>query len=225
MSNLDLWDRVRKTDPENTKYVNQRGGYTSIKPQSQIMAATEEFGKYGSGWGFESIDLDMSAAEALDVVLVRAVFFYIDNGEKKTFPINNSWPIRSGSRVDTDFAKKAETNTMGKALSKLGFNADIFMGEYDDPDYVQAVGDEYALEKAEDKIEEKAKQEAEYAEWVASASITLAGCVSMNELKGVYAGMVRKARLYKDDASVMAFTKIKDQRKEELESKSNDKFI
>ena len=217
--NLELWNKVKKTDPENTKHVNQRGGYTSIKPQSQIREATEQFGMYGDGWGFESIELDMSQAESLEVVLVKAVFFYKINGEKHTFPINNSWPIKSGSRVDQDFAKKAETNTMGKALSKLGFNADIFMGEFDDPDYVQAVGDEYALEKAENKIEEKAKQDAEYAKWVEGVSNIMAGCVTLNELQQVYKGAVRKANLYKDTASARSFEEIKDKRKAELEEK------
>ena len=108
---------------------------------------------------------------------------------------------------------------MSKALSKLGFSADIFMGEFDNPDYVQAVGDEFALEKAEDKIEEKAKQDAEYAEWVEKSSSILAGCVSMNELQKVFTGAVRKANLYKDSATVRAFTDIKDKRKAELEAK------
>lgn len=215
MNNLDLWDKVKKTDPENTKHVSQRGGFTSIKPQSQIKAATEQFGKYGSGWGFDSIDLDMSMVELLDVVLVKAVFFYLEDGERKTFPINNSWPVKQGTRVDTDFAKKAETNTMGKALSKLGFNADIFMGEFDNPDYVQAVGDEYALEKAEDKIEEKTKQDAEYEEWINNSLVLINGCVTENELKGLFTGLVRKAKLYKDDATVLKFTKAKDAKKED----------
>ena len=60
MSNLDLWDKVKKTDPDYTKQVTQRGGYTSISPQYQIRCATEQFGCYGDGWGFESIDLDLS---------------------------------------------------------------------------------------------------------------------------------------------------------------------
>jgi len=217
MSNLELWDAVKKTDPEYTKEVSMRGGYTSISPQYQIMKATEQFGSYGDGWGFQSIDMDMTQVELLGLVMVKAVFFYTLNGEVKTFPINNSWSIRSGKKVDDDFAKKAETNTMSKALSKLGFSADVFMGEFDNPDYVAVVADEFNLEKAEDKIEEKTKQEDEYNAWIESASKILAGCVSMNELKRVYGGMVRKAKLYKDDSSVIKFTKIKDKRKTELE--------
>lgn len=217
MSNLELWNEVKATDPEYTKKVNQRGGYTSIAPQYQIWCATEQFGPYGTGWGFESVDLDLSQAEKLEIVLVKAVFFYLVNGKKYTFPINNSWPLKQGSRVDADFAKKAETNTMSKALSKLGFSADIFMGEFDNPDYVQAVSNEFALEKAEDKIKEQQEQQETYEKWQTNSLDLIAGCQTDNELKKLYTGLVRKARLYQDEVSVVKFTKAKDVRKKELE--------
>jgi hypothetical protein len=217
VSNLKLWDTVKKTDPEHTKTVSQRGGYTSISPQYQIRCATEAFGIYGSGWGFESIDLDMSIAESMSLVLVKAVFFYVYDGKRSTFPINNSWPIKSGTRIDNDFAKKAETNTMSKALSKLGFSADVFMGEFDNPDYVQAVGNEFALENAEDKIEEVTRQQVEHQEWVDSVKQTLSTAVTQNELKGVFTGAIRKAGLRKDATAIRQFTDIKDKRKAELE--------
>ena len=216
MSNLELWDSVKTTDPDYTKYVSQRGGYTSISPQYQMQCATDKFGPYGKGWGFESIELDMSLLEQ-GLTLVKAVFFYVLEGERHTFPINNSWPINFGAKVDSDFAKKAETNTMSKALSKLGFSADIFMGEFDNPDYVEAIVNEFALEKAEDKIEEKAKQQDEYNEWAANSGDLLSKCQSMNELQKLFTGMVRKASLYKDQASIKKFTNIKDKRKAELE--------
>jgi hypothetical protein len=221
MSNLDLWDKVKTTDPEFTKRVNQRGGYNSISPQYQIMKATEQFGSYGAGWGFESCDMDFSQAELTGMVLVKAVFFYGVDAARASFPINNSWPIMSPGktpRPDPDFMKKAETNTMSKALSKLGFSADVFMGEFDNPDYVEAVGNEFAIEKAEDKVVEVAKQEAEHQEWVDSVISTLSTGASLNELKGVFSGACRKAKLRKDDAAILKFTRAKDERKKQLEA-------
>ena len=217
--NMTLWDSVKKTDPEYTKAVRMRGGYTSISPQYQIMKATEQFGSYGSGWGFESIELNLDHVESLGLVMVKAVFFYVVAGEKSTFPINNSWAVKMGDRVDDDFAKKAETNTMSKALSKLGFSADIFMGEFDNPDYVESISNEFSLEKAEDKIEEKAKQDDEHEEWVNSSLELLGGCQTMNELKKLHGGLVRKANLTKDTVSVVKFTKAKDAVKLKLEEK------
>ncbi len=216
MSNLDLWDKVKSTDPAYVKQVNMRGGFSSIAPQYQIQCATDQFGPYGKGWGFESCDFDYSQLAATRLVLVSAVFFYVIGDKRHTFPINNSWPVMSKKDVvDDDFAKKAETNTMSKALSKLGFSADIFMGEYDNPDYVEAIGNEFAIEKAEDKIEEQAKQQDEYELWVNNSLEIIDGCQSENELKKLFTGLVRKAKLYKDDATIIKFTRAKDAKKEE----------
>lgn len=218
MSNLDLWDKVKKTDPIYTKYVDQRGGYTSVSPQYQIKCATEQFGMYGQGWGFLNISFDYGLVDTLGLVIVRAEFFYVINDKQHSFPINNAWPIKVGNRVDQDFAKKAETNTMSKALSKLGFSADVFMGDFEDRDYVEAVTNEFALEKAENKIEEKEKQDEEYNKWVASSLEILSTCQSMSELKKVYTGLVRKADLYKDKPTALIFDKAKNERKAHLES-------
>ena len=46
-----LWESVCETDPKYTKKVNQRGGFTAIGAQSQVMKATEMFGAFGQGWG------------------------------------------------------------------------------------------------------------------------------------------------------------------------------
>ena len=75
MNNLKLWDSVKETDEAFTKQVKQRGGYTSITPQYQMQEATKQFGPYGLGWGFESIDMDYSAIETLELVIVKAIFF------------------------------------------------------------------------------------------------------------------------------------------------------
>lgn len=219
-TNLHLWNKVKKTDPQYTKKVTFGRSFTSISPQYQIMEATEQFGAYGCGWGFESCDMDLTHVDSLGLVLVNAVFFYVLDGKKSSFPINNSWPVKQSAKpdakIDPDFIKKAETNTMSKALSKLGFSADIFMGEFDNPDYVEYVSNEFALEKAEDKIEEAANQEAEHQAWVESVIKTISTCVTLNELKGVFGGAARKAKLRKDDAAIIKFTRAKDERKLEI---------
>ena len=217
MSNLDLWDSVKETDKAFTKNVSQRGGYTSITPQYQMQEATKAFGPYGIGWGFKSIDMDYSAIESLGLVIVKAVFFYILDGKEGQFPINNTWPVKQGSRVDSDFAKKAETNTMGKALSKLGFNADIFMGMFDDPNYVEEVTNKKNIEKAEDKIEEQAKQDAEWSLWKQKELKAYDMIPNIDALKAVFTGHIRKIKVRGDDPAIKLFTTMKDQRKKELE--------
>jgi len=221
MSNLKLWEAVKETDPSNTKHVSQRGGYTSIKPQSQIREATKVFGVYGTGWGFDSINMNYSMIDSLGLVIVEAVFFYVLGGKKSTFPINNSWPVKQGSRIDSDFAKKAETNTMGKALSKLGFNADIFMGEFEDPNYVDFIADKKNIEKAEDKIAEQAKQDSEWSEWKQKELKAYDLIPNLDALKSVFTGHIKKIKLRGDEPAIRLFTTMKDARKKELENEAS----
>ncbi|MBL4941153.1 MAG: hypothetical protein JKY81_05750 [Colwellia sp.] len=143
MSNLDLWDKVEKTDPKHTKSANVRGNkITAIAPQRQIKNATEQFGVYGIAWGFKSIKFDYALAESTGIVVFHGVFYF----PKGEFPITSSISAyKDGARLkpDADFAKKVETDALTKGLSKLGFNADVFMGMYDDHKYVQMMQDEF----------------------------------------------------------------------------------
>lgn len=133
---MKLWDSVEKTNPKHTKKANVRGNnITAIAPQSQIKCATEQFGSYGDKWGWRSFDFDYALLAITGIVIFKGVF-YFPGGE---FPISTSISAyKDGARTkpDADFAKKVETDALTKALSKLGFNADVFMGLYDDNKYV-----------------------------------------------------------------------------------------
>jgi hypothetical protein len=50
---------------------------------------------------------------------------------------------RALTMVDDNFAKKIETDALTKAISKLGFNADIFLGKFDDVRYVAEMNAEF----------------------------------------------------------------------------------
>ncbi len=229
MSNLDLWDKVKTTDPQYTKKA-KKGAYqfTSIAPIYQFKMATEQFGPQGLGWGVVVGSETFTEAEygTTKILSYDAAMFFTINGERGEIPIHASekscYQTQGANgymKVDDEARKKVVTNAKTKGLSELGFNADIFMGDFDNPDYVEAIGNEFALEKAEDKIEEAAKQEEEHQEWVASVIDTLATCVTLNELKKVYMGACRKAKLRKDDTAALKFTRAKDERKTTLEDK------
>ena len=161
--NLKLWNSVEKTNPKYTKKAKVGGhSITAISPQYQVMNATEKFGSYGEKWGFKNIQLDYSITNTplilnvvdwntkvsekinsiLGLVGFKATFFY-PNGE---FEITNSINIftdNKHSKIDDNYAKKLETDALTKALSKLGFNADIFMGKFDDIRYVEEMKKEF----------------------------------------------------------------------------------
>ena len=140
---LELWNKVEKTNPKYTKKANVKGNkITSIAPQFQIMNATEQFGSYGATWGFKNINFDYSLKE-FGLVVFKALFYY-PNGE---FEITNSIKLyidNAQTKIDDNFAKKLETDALTKALSKLGFNADIFLGKFDDVRYVNEMTKEFA---------------------------------------------------------------------------------
>ena len=60
------------------------------------------------------------------------------------------------TKIDDNFAKKLETDALTKAISKLGFNADIFMGKFDDTRYLAEVTKEFADKPAPIKLSQKA---------------------------------------------------------------------
>jgi hypothetical protein len=142
MSNLELWKKVEKTNPEYTKKANVAGNHiTSIAPQFQILNATEQFGVYGVTWGFRNIEIDYTLKD-IGMVVFKATFYF----PKGAFEIINSVKLyKDGAKtkIDDDFAKKVETDTLTKALSKLGFNADIFLGRFDDTKYVEEMKQEF----------------------------------------------------------------------------------
>jgi len=161
--NLDLWNKVSETNPAYTKKAKVGGNQiTAIAPQFQIMNATEQFGSYGKTWGFKNINFDYSITntpitlevkdwntkeiERVDSIIglvgFKATFFFPD-GE---FEITNSIKIftdNKHSKIDDNYAKKLETDALTKALSKLGFNADIFLGKFDDVRYVEELREKF----------------------------------------------------------------------------------
>lgn len=142
-TNLTLWNKVEKTNPKYTKNAKIGGhAITSISPQYQIMMVTEQFGVYGEKWGFKNITLSYDLVEKMNLVVFKGTFFF-PSGE---FEIINSIKLymdRALTMVDDNFAKKIETDALTKAISKLGFNADIFMGKFDDVRYVEEMKKEF----------------------------------------------------------------------------------
>jgi hypothetical protein len=146
--NLKLWNSVKKTNPKDTKAVNFGRKFTAIDAYSQIEIATSHFGSYGSTWGL--YDIAYTKVEETSMFRVSGLFKY-PSGE---FPIGSSiFYISDKGKIDDEFVKKVETDMITKALSRLGFNADVFMGMFDDNRYVQEVKKEFE-EKAKPKKEQ-----------------------------------------------------------------------
>ncbi len=149
-SNTKIWDAVKNTDPHHVKSVQQRGGFSAIDAQYTIQRATEQFGPVGQGWGYD-VEYDYKQLPG-DVCLIFAyVTVWHGSRENKYGPIAGCNPLLDAKkRVDDDAAKKALTDALTKALSHLGFSADVFLGMYDDNKYVQAMRVKYTADKEAD---------------------------------------------------------------------------
>jgi len=130
----------KKTNPNFTKHVDSFGkpAFTNIDTYYVIQEATKEFGLFGKGFGLKETKWEKMHLEDGAIFLeLHAVFFFKD-GE---FPISNCdrlyYKTKKGDWVfDSDLYKKLETNTIGKALSRIGFGSDIYMGKFEDQNYV-----------------------------------------------------------------------------------------
>ncbi|MCW1431366.1 hypothetical protein [Novosphingobium sp. JCM 18896] len=138
--NLRIWSKVEKTNPAHTKHVNQRGGFTAVSANYQILAATELFGPIGEGWGYTT-----DTPVIVDTLVMIPVTLWHGNRENSFGPMwgCEEWKDAKG-RIDSDAPKKATTDGLTKLLSQLGFNADVFLGKFDDQKYVEQMRREFA---------------------------------------------------------------------------------
>lgn len=128
-NNLALWDKVCETDPAYTKEVTIRGGFTAINAQYQLHCATAQWGPYGCKWGLEDFKWTVTTLLTDDINLALEARFLCPVA---AFPVCVDMPFKNSD----DCRKKLITEARSKALSCLGFNADIFLGRWDDSRYV-----------------------------------------------------------------------------------------
>lgn len=142
-SNLKLWKLVEKTPPDMTKDVRfGKRHYTTVDPQWQLRLATALWGPYGANWGMRNLSWQIVETNEKDsdghykstAIILQADFYYpLDDGTEVSFPILND----DRFKADDETLKKLVTNTRSKALSWLGFSADVFLGKFDDTAYVK----------------------------------------------------------------------------------------
>lgn len=183
--NLRIWSQVEKTNPAHTKKVNQRGGFTAISAAYQIKNATEMFGPIGIGWGYTT-----GAPIITETLMTVPVSLWHGDRANVFGPMLGceEWKDKNG-RVDSDAPKKAVTDGLTKLLSQLGFNADVFLGRFDDGKYVAEMEREFAappsavVQTATASLA-MCRDEADLKEWSASNGDMIAG-LSEVEKQGV----------------------------------------
>jgi hypothetical protein len=187
--NMRIWSSVEKTDPAHTKKVNQRGGFTAISASYQVMNATKQFGPIGGGWGYDVVRTEMIGDFYIAHVLVwwgsRSNYFGPVPGCAQMFNTGKD------KRPDGDAPKKATTDAITKALSQLGFNADVFLGLFDDNKYV------------EQREKEEAGTNIDPAD-VKAAIANIAKCTTVDELKVEFGNIKEFSAVLAEHADVRA---------------------
>ena len=139
-SNMKLWNSVCVTDPSHTKKVNQRGGFTAIDAHYQIQEMTRAFGPIGIGWGYDF------TYEFFNGMIFAKVVVWHSGDRSQTVTQMGCKSLGKADRPDEDAAKKAVTDGLTKCVSYIGFNADVFLGRFDDNKYVQQASSQKAIE-------------------------------------------------------------------------------
>ena len=136
-NNMFIWDSEKHTPASETSKVNRRGGFTTVNHQYQMMRGTQLWGPYGEKWGMDIISMQFIGESPVNVLL-HCKFYYPSptTGERCEFEVINDAPFKAGD----DSTKKALTNTRSKALSMLGFSADVYHGYHDNQQYLKDEG-------------------------------------------------------------------------------------
>ena len=135
--NMKLWDAVQKSNPKYLKQVSFGSRkFTAIDPQYQVRSATEQFGPVGIGWGWDASTEFINLSNG-DTAVVSHVSIWTENPAQRygPFPGCRKFYDVAKDRMSEDAPKMAVTDGLTKALSHLGFNADVFLGEMDGNKY------------------------------------------------------------------------------------------
>lgn len=136
--NLKLWNSVCKSDARYLRKVEFGRKFTAIDPQYQVRCATEAFGVVGHGWGWTSETRVVNLSHG-DTVVFADVSIWTGTRENVYGCFTGCRTLYNAQKkkIAEDAPKMAVTDALTKGLSHLGFNADVFLGEYDGNKYVQ----------------------------------------------------------------------------------------
>lgn len=224
--NMRIWGQVDKTDTRFTKKAKVNGqDITSLSGTAMVMKATELFGPVGIGWGWKVVEErfddgheiftgegDKRACIGREIGhTVKIALWFMQDGQRGEIEqygcTRYQYKTSYGMITDGEAPKKSLTDAIKKALSMLGFSADVFLGLFDDQNYVQQLEAEQAIEQAEDREAEIERQKQERLDYIKSVVETMQGAQSMQELKKLHDHAVRRLTARNDDTAIKRIAK------------------
>ncbi|WP_350306878.1 hypothetical protein [Photorhabdus viridis] len=101
-----------------------------------------------------------------------------------------------GIKTDGEAIKKSLTDAIKKALSMLGFSADVFMGMHDNPEYLADNNIEFEIKAASDKAEDLVRLRKELDDKFTRNTETMRTAVSKNEIRGIASTLIRELSIH-----------------------------
>lgn len=131
-SNMDIYDKVRKTPLEAQKTITggRLNGFTDINPQYRIQCLTEQFGPVGFGW-YYTIDKKWTEQAGDEIMAFVDISLFVKTDEWSK-PIHGTGGSgfyvaeRNGLRASDECYKMATTDAISVACKQLGIGADIY---------------------------------------------------------------------------------------------------
>ncbi|HBQ0465333.1 TPA: exodeoxyribonuclease VIII [Klebsiella aerogenes] len=203
---------------------------TSINAEYMIMRATEIFGPIGSRWGYEiQEDRMIPGAPFSEPVYkddkfvgtrmlrdgdgallyeqnhsIRIRLWYQNGDEEGSVIAYGATPYmfktKNGIKCDGEAQKKSLTDALKKALSLLGFSADVWLGLYDTPEYQIENKQEFDIKNASDKAEDVTRLRNELDEKMSRVANTMEKGVTPNEVKKTFDTIAREVEVHRKAA-------------------------
>ena len=225
-TNMRIWEQVQTTDTRFAKNAEVGGQkITSLNGTAMVMKATEMFGPVGIGWGWKVLEErfddghEVFAGEGDKRIClgreightVKIQLWFMQDGQRGEVEqygcTRYQYKTKYGMTTDGEAPKKSLTDAIKKALSMLGFSADVFLGMFDDQNYVQQLQAEQAIEQAEDREAEIERQKQERLDFIKGTVDAMKGAQSFRELKKIHDVAVRRLGARNDSAGVQRVAK------------------
>jgi len=204
--NLRIWKDLEDIDPKFTKQITGKPYKgTSPNPHYIVKLLTETFGPVGVGWGVRVVAEGFQPLGDEVLHWCRIEMWHTDRantfeqyGQTKALAMT-----RAGLKSDEDAPKKSFTDAMTKGASYIGCAANIFLGRWDDSQYVEQVNQDYRADENKPNDNE-----------IQATIEQINAAETVVDLGAYWTEINRHARHVAGDAKVIA---AKDAKKAELE--------
>lgn len=210
--NLELWEKLGKTDPSHTKQFKRGGGFsgTAIKPMWSYKRMTEEFGPCGKGWGVCEPSFQVVPGPEGEVLVFCTASIWYGPEKNLVFGVGGDKAVgknKYGLQADDEAFKKAFTDAITNALKLIGVGADVHMGMFDDNKYVNTMREEFAEPSPEQGPETKKASSAHQKRGLEDIEKDLLDCntiADVNKCAKIWAALMDRDGWTKDYRDIAA---------------------